>query len=163
MKVLAPLLTISFSVMANFLPHSTPFYMGFYLAQFFFLGMILWQYRKSIHVTLKAISTVALGTILSYSALKIFSITSALLTLLCLLVGLRVQLGRSRNVDYSYGVYLHAGPITHLVVLVIKKVQLPLLAGYVLSLILSIAAGFLSWHMIESRFSNRKPKSKPKI
>lgn len=59
--------------------------------------------------------------------------------------------------DMSYGVYLYGFPVQQMVKAVLD-VSFP--AYVIVCLVLSLAAGFLSWHLVEKRFLQR-PKAKP--
>lgn len=155
---LSPLFFVSFAILAQLLPHQTFLRELSYLAQFFLIGMLIWQYKKLIQISSRNIVVLIIGIGFSYSFLKNFTITSGLLILLLLMVGIRLKPGKYRNSDYSYGIYLHAGPITHLVVLVIKESHLPILIGYILSVSLSVVAGYISWNLVEARFDNKKQR-----
>ena len=65
-----------------------------------------------------------------------------------------------RSGDYSYGVYLWSAPIQQTLVLSGVKGGWSV---FWISLILSLAAGIISWHLIEKRALNFKKKRKPRI
>jgi hypothetical protein len=96
-----------------------------------------------------------LGLTASYFVVEEFFFTASILILITLIFCIRVRVRYFKKIDYSYGIYLHAGPITHLVALITLKAQLSLWITYALSVTLTIVAASLSWHLIESRFTNR--------
>ncbi len=157
-KVLIPLFTILLVITTKIQLFPDFFREAAYLGQFFFFGMTLWLFKAYIKLTIKSALVFVFGVVLSYLVLEEFVVTSGFLILLALLAGITLKLSKFQDTDYSYGIYLHSGPVTHLAVLAIKKAEFPLLVGYVLSLIFSILAGVISWHLIESRFKNRKYK-----
>jgi peptidoglycan/LPS O-acetylase OafA/YrhL len=70
-----------------------------------------------------------------------------------------LKLGRvAANGDFSYGTYLYAFPIQQIL---ISTFLLPFPIFVVLSVILSLAAGFLSWNVVEKWFLRRKKHGDP--
>lgn len=154
-KILVPILTILFAIVANtFQGYGFAFEFS-YLAQFFFLGMTISLYRKKIVVSAYAVIPLIIGLGLSYFVIEEFVLTSSILLLLTLMFCIRIQISYFKKIDYSYGLYLHAGPITHLVAQFTLEAELSLWVAYALSASLTVVAASLSWHLVESRFTNR--------
>jgi peptidoglycan/LPS O-acetylase OafA/YrhL len=61
--------------------------------------------------------------------------------------------------DFSYGTYLYAFPIQQILV---SFFTLPFPVFLVLSLILSLFSGFLSWNLVEKWFLSSKHRGEPK-
>jgi peptidoglycan/LPS O-acetylase OafA/YrhL len=159
-KILVPILTLLFAIIANnFQSYGFAFEFS-YLAQFFFLGMTIFLYRKKIVISALLVIILIVGLGLSYFVIEKFTITSSILLLLTLIFCIRIQVPYFKKVDYSYGLYLHAGPITHLVVLFVLKAQLSVWFVYALSASLTVVAASISWHLVESRFTNRKTNAR---
>jgi peptidoglycan/LPS O-acetylase OafA/YrhL len=154
-KVVVPILTVLCAISASALQNSGLFFEFTYLAQFFFFGMSIWLYRERLFASNCMIIPMMLGLTASYFVVEEFFFTASILILITLIFCIRVRVRYFKKIDYSYGIYLHAGPITHLVALITLKAQLSLWITYALSVTLTIVAASLSWHLIESRFTNR--------
>jgi peptidoglycan/LPS O-acetylase OafA/YrhL len=70
---------------------------------------------------------------------------------------IRIRHATSKG-DFSYGTYLFAFPIQQMLV---SSFLLPFPAFVVLSLVLSLGAGFVSWHLVEKRFLRLRRTSEP--
>jgi peptidoglycan/LPS O-acetylase OafA/YrhL len=154
-KIVVPILTVLCAVTASTLQNSGLFFELTYLAQFFFLGMSIWLYRARLLASTYLIIPMMACLAFSYFVIEEFFVTASILILITLLFCISVRIPYFKKIDYSYGIYLHAGPITHLVVLMTLKAQLSLWITYALSTTLTIVAASLSWHLVESRFTNR--------
>ncbi len=154
-KVIVPIMTVLSAISASVLQNSGLFFEFTYLAQFFFLGMSVWLYRAKLFASAYIIIPMVVGLAFSYFVIGNFFVTASILIVLTLLFCIKLRIPYFKKIDYSYGVYLHAGPITHLVVLLTLKAQLPLWLNYALSVALTTVAASLSWHLLESRFTNR--------
>lgn len=161
-RVCIPLLVLTFAIMGKVLPHEVPIYDFIYLAQFYFFGMTLWQFRKRVIIGKKMLPTLTIATTFAYLIIEDFFLTSGLSIILVLSICLKFIPHDQSSIDYSYGIYLHAGPITHLVVSGVQASQHSLWIAYLISLITTIFVGALSWHLVESRFSNRGRKMHPR-
>jgi peptidoglycan/LPS O-acetylase OafA/YrhL len=148
------LLAVTF-ISARLLPHYSPFHNIAYLGQFYFFGMVLWIFRKKVPPTNSVLGLLALSVMISYLFINDFPVTSMLATLLVLGLSLRSQFPYLQDKDFSYGIYLHAGPITHIAVEVSKNKQNGMITAYFLTLIFTIAAGAASWLLIESKFLHK--------
>ena len=60
------------------------------------------------------------------------------------------------NGDFSYGTYLYAFPIQQML---LSTLMLPFPFFVMLSVIFSLAAGFLSWNLVEKWFLHRERKT----
>jgi peptidoglycan/LPS O-acetylase OafA/YrhL len=159
-RIVVPSLTILCAITASTLQNSGLFFEFTYLAQFFLLGMSIWLYREKFSSSTYTITTMFAGFAFSYFVIEEFFVTASFLTLMTLTFCLRVRIHYFKKIDYSYGIYLHAGPITHLAVLITIKAQLPIWITYGLSVTVTIVAAGLSWHLVESRFTNRAAERK---
>ena len=154
-KIVVPILAMLCAVTASTLQSSNLLFEVTYLAQFFFLGMSIWLYRARLFASTYIISLIMVGLVFSYFVIGEFFFTASFLILITLLFCIKVRIPYFKKIDYSYGIYLHAGPVTHLVVLMTLKAEISLWLTYALSTTLTIVAGSLSWHLVESRFTNR--------
>jgi peptidoglycan/LPS O-acetylase OafA/YrhL len=159
-KIIVPILTALCTITTSALKNSGLFFEFIYLAQFFLLGMSIWLYRKRIFASIYIIISMIVGLSFSYFVIEEFFVTASFLILITLMFCIRVQIRYFKKIDYSYGIYLHAGPITHLAVLITLKAQLSLWITYALSTTLTIMAASISWHLVESRFTNRVTRGK---
>ena len=153
------LMTASFAVLANVLPRENLLQEFVYLAQFFFIGMSIWHLKERISTGVTTIGIAVLAIVFSYEILEVFTVTSTFLILLALVLSAKFKFHILQTTDYSYGIYLHAGPVTHLAVLATLKAEMGLVAAYALSMIFSVLLGAFSWHVVESRFRNGRNRS----
>jgi peptidoglycan/LPS O-acetylase OafA/YrhL len=154
-RFFVPVIGLTFAIICRGSSQEAPFFEFFYLAQFYFFGMTLWHYKKRIVLGGRMLILLLVSTAFAYLFIEEFFLTSALCILLVLSICLIVRPGSQSRHDYSYGIYLHSGPVTHLVVAAVQASQLSLWIAYLISLVASGLAGMLSWHLVESRFSNR--------
>jgi peptidoglycan/LPS O-acetylase OafA/YrhL len=63
--------------------------------------------------------------------------------------------------DFSYGAYLYAYPLQQLAMCYLPRLQ-PL-ALFWLSAPASVLAGYISWHLVETKFLKRRPRPRPEL
>ena len=154
-EVVLPTLTLLLVLLTNITAHQSNLYHLLYLGQFYLFGMTLWTYRTKIKISLTRTIVILVSVLLSYALVRQFTLTAFLMILLVLSLSIQIQARFFAVHDFSYGVYLHAAPITHITVLLVKKFEWPFLAAYLLSLIITFFAAVQSWFWVEKRFSKK--------
>jgi peptidoglycan/LPS O-acetylase OafA/YrhL len=151
-KTIFPLFTILMVLLTNATPVQSASYHLFYLAQFYLFGMTLWEYRFKIEISASRIVALFSCALLSYSFLNSFALTAFIVILLILCVSIQIRTKTFAKNDFSYGMYLHAGPITHIAVLIAKKLEYPLATTYLIAIPSTFILAALSWFCIESKY-----------
>ena len=154
-ELVLPTLVMLLVLLTNITAHQSNMYYLFYLAQFYFFGMTLWTYRSKIKISLTRTVLIIVSVILSYTFIRQFTLTAFLMILLALSISIQIQAKFFTVNDFSYGVYLHAGPVTHIAVLLVKKLDWPFLMAYAIALTLTFLLAILSWFWVENRFNNK--------
>lgn len=132
-----------------------------FLFRFFGAGMVLRAFgdRLPIRGHLAAVSVVALAVSpwlgLFPEALATFG---AYALLVAALTAPKCFRDLTRRGDISYGVYLYSFPIQQMVALLALASPISWLANTLLALPLALAAGALSWVLVERRFVRRSPQ-----
>jgi len=161
-ELVLPILVMLSVLLTNETAYQSNFYYLLYLAQFYFFGMTLWTYRRKIEISLTGTVLIIVSVLLSYTVIHQFTLTAFLLILLVLSLSIQIEAKLFTVNDFSYGVYLHAGPVTHIAVLLVKKLDWPFWTTYLIALVMTFLAAMQSWFWIEKRFSKRAGLSKKK-
>ncbi|MFT8675233.1 acyltransferase family protein [Acetobacter sp.] len=162
----ANLLIFFFILIGIFTPTRIPF-LGEYnenwrVAAFFAAGAFLYINRKTVPMNWGLLMLLLLASYLSYGTPNFDIFTGAFIAYGVVMVGYARKLPLPRWIeDYSYGIYIYGWPIQQLV-----RHYFPDIGPYrltVISLILSWAAGVISWHILEKPILHLKPKYKPMV
>ena len=130
----------------------------FYFLHFYLIGAICFYLAEKIVVTYLRcfilISVIALNIYFGFSE----AFTLYLLIILSLMIGAIFKGGFFAKHDFSYGVYIYAGPITHMVVLSMRNQPYVLITVFLVSLVITIGFAIFSWYFIERNLMNHRFK-----
>lgn len=128
--------------------------LSFFTGAIMALTMSLWYNKKSMIFSL-FFSFILLLSISYRNEINILGYV--IIAVITIIIGFlfqdRIISGRF---DYSYGIYIYSFPVQQLV---INKLHVGFYLGMIISILISIFFGFLSWHLIESKFLKKNKKN----
>lgn len=132
----------------------------FSVGVFFLAGAVFGKFKLERFITLSRVVAILLG-LLMLAPCK--DLTRVLMMLVFPFVVIAYGVASSslgslfnRLGDCSYGVYIYAFPVQQFLLQVFPSISYSLYLF--LSVVISMALGFLSWHLVEKRFLDFKPK-----
>jgi len=129
------------------------------LLPFFLIGMVFHAYRSQIHfrsgVAFLCLASAMLGLLLPYATIFVLPIAAAYLIFWFAFKPMGPISSFAKHGDFSYGIYLYSFPILQIIVFLYGKKLSPLVL-FSLSWPLAIAAGAVSWFIVERRWVVRK-------
>lgn len=133
-------------------------YLWFSIGPCFLMGMLAYLYRREIPRSLVVLAMATVALIISAHSSKIacdfvFPIASAYATFFIAFSPLKVP-DAARHGDFSYGTYLYGFPIQQMLI----ELRLSFFAYILASLALGLAAGILSWHLVEKHFTKKRKR-----
>lgn len=139
----------------------------FTLGLYFYAGAALYLFRQRLPWSWKiaAAATVVLGAGIALDLEPVaFALALPYLTLYLAYLKVPPLARFGRYGDFSYGIYIFSFPLQQLLVHALAAERWPVLAYLAASLAISVAAGVLSWHVIERPALGLKrylPRRKP--
>ena len=129
-----------------------------YFLRFYLIGAICFFYADRIVVTYQRVTI-----LISLISLSVYfgvseSLILFLLIPLSLMIGALIKSGFFAKNDFSYGVYIYAGPITHLVVLLMRNQSFVLINSFLVTLLITIGFASFSWYCVERNLIKYKFK-----
>ena len=127
------------------------------LFSYFFAGSFLYVWKEKIfwNWTFFILSILLLYLGLFLDQFALFAPLCLTYSILFISFALPIKNLGKKFGDYSYGIYIYSWPIQN-VLFLCGFASFGLLSYTVVSILLSIIAGFLSWHLVEKRFLRRK-------
>lgn len=145
----------------------TPLQRLSYYLSFFFFGSFI--FFKNLHTKIKILYLLIPIFVLSLfiprkSSISFFDIGDFTLGLIlipvALILAFNPEVKRSVKNDYSFGIYIYAAPITHLIIVIFPSIRHNWLIFACSTLGVTYIFAWLSWHFIEKRaleLKNRAP------
>jgi peptidoglycan/LPS O-acetylase OafA/YrhL len=127
------------------------------LCTYFFAGSLMFFFKDKINWNFKYFLVSVIVIVLGIIANLFPLVGPIFFSFFILYLGLRLPITNiTRRIgDYSYGIYIYSWPIQKLLTIAgINKYGI--LVYGILSLILSVGAGYLSWNLVEKKFLKHK-------
>lgn len=159
-RILCTLLFIGFFIAAQTNPQLLPLHSGWVkVAGYFCLGIIAQLYKDKIQINLKILLALIFLTYISRLTDSYFYLLAISVAYFCFWFAYQTpHLNIEKYGDPSYGIYLWGWPIQQLIVAI--SPEMTPWKNFIISLLLTIPIGYLSWNLIEKPALSFKQKIK---